>query len=115
MYKTIVIVTVLLAIVRAQANCSELNLLPMPFNCTMASDVMVVHDPCAILYKLLSVPLDQRAHFHELLDHYQRKTFNCSGANYLHVASGEEMLSKRMEYTVRIKVEEAHLKSVFSV
>jgi hypothetical protein len=49
---------------------------------------LVVHDPCAILYKLVSIPLDQRAYFHELIDHYQRKTFGCSSGNHLHIASG---------------------------
>jgi hypothetical protein len=62
----------------------------MPHICTMADDEapLVVHDPCAILYKLVSIPLDQRAYFHELIDHYQRKTFGCSSGNHLHIASG---------------------------
>ena len=75
----------------ATNNCATLNLLPMPINCTMAEGELpvVVHDPCSLLFKLVSVPEQHQAHYSELLNHLQKKTFGCAAANQLHVGASE--------------------------
>jgi len=90
----LLVVVIVLGAALAENSCTLLNLLPMPINCTMtpAEDPLVVRDPCSLLYKLVAVPVEQRAHYHELLEHLQKKTFGCAGANELHVGSSEEML-----------------------
>jgi len=66
------------------------------------------------MYKLVSVPTEHQGHYHELLEHLQKKTFGCAGANEMHVSNADEMLSKRIEYSVKITSDDHSLRSVFT-
>lgn len=87
---TWVLLAVLVGVALAE-NCDTLNLLPMPAQCNMSSEKaeVVLHDPCSLLFKLVSVPEQHRGHYTEVLNHFQKKTFGCAAANIMHVSASE--------------------------
>lgn len=92
----------------------DFNFLPMPHNCTVtaSAEPLVIKDPCSILYKLTNVSSDGKKHVVELLNHYQRKSYNCSVAN---VESSAVMSTSSFEYQAEIQIVDSTLRSAFTL
>lgn len=66
--------------------CTELNFLPMPkkVTCNLPNNQDYrIEDPCRILYHINADKTQNYAHFQELINHQQLKTFHCHISNII--------------------------------
>jgi|JI6StandDraft_1071083.scaffolds.fasta_scaffold28174_2 hypothetical protein len=112
--KILLVLLVLMQFAFGFGKCA-LRLMPLPLNCTIASQNITVPDPCSLLYKLIDVKVEDRRPFDELIEHYQRKTFGCATANIVYLSGNLEFQAKRFSYTAVVRVKNTSLVSAFTV